>query len=331
MPRPPRKEYAGALYHVTCRGNGRGRIFFDGQDAGRFRSQLADCLKTYEVVLYAYAIMPNHYHLLVRTRHANLGRFMQRLNTSYALYSRYKSGKPGHRLEGRYKAKLVQGDDYLVTLTRYIHLNSVKVKATRTLGKAERRALLERAGWSSYPGYVKGDRQEEFVNYAVLKLFGEGKAEARRRYRGYVQACLEEDDEELKRSLMRSGHGIGDEEYVEALERELRQRRIGEDGDRDVAYPREQVGLERIERVVAETCGVPEVELTETGRRFGTAKAKTLAMEVACRLSGLTQREIGRRYGGISTQAVSMARKRAKVLFGVGEVDRLVEKIRTMP
>jgi REP element-mobilizing transposase RayT len=61
MPRPPRKEYAGALYHVTCRGNGRGQIFFDDADSGRFREQLKHCLETYEVTLYAYALMPNHY------------------------------------------------------------------------------------------------------------------------------------------------------------------------------------------------------------------------------------------------------------------------------
>jgi REP element-mobilizing transposase RayT len=310
------------------RGNGRGKIFFDGRDAERFRSQLSDCVKTYDVVLYAYAMMPNHYHLLVRTRQANLGRFMQRLNTSYALYARYRSGKPGHRLEGRYKAKLVQGDEYLVALTRYIHLNPVKVKAAQKLGTVERRALLEREGWSSYRGYVEEGRQEETVCYDVLKPFGEGDGEARGRYRAYVLACMDEDDEELKRGLMRSGYGIGDEAYVAGLERELRERQSGEDQDRDVAYPREQVELDQIERAVAKECGVLVEALTERGRRESTVRARTLAMEVACRLSGLTQREIGKRYGGISTQAVSMARKRARVLFETGEMDRLVERLR---
>jgi chromosomal replication initiation ATPase DnaA len=115
---------------------------------------------------------------------------------------------------------------------------------------------------------------------------------------------------------------------VKELERELRERQSGEDQDRDVAYPREQVGLELMERAVAGACRVSVDELREPGRRESAVKAKTLAMEVACRLSGLTQREIGKRYGGISTQAVSMARKRAKVMFETGEVDRLVEKIR---
>jgi chromosomal replication initiation ATPase DnaA len=115
---------------------------------------------------------------------------------------------------------------------------------------------------------------------------------------------------------------------VAGLERELRERQSGEDQDRDVAYPREQVGLDQIERAVAKECGVLVEALTERGRRESSVRARTLAMEVACRLSGLTQREIGKRYGGISTQAVSMARKRARVLFETGEMDRLVERLR---
>lgn len=94
-------------------------------------------------------------------------------------------------------------------------------------------------------------------------------------------------------------------------------------------YSREPVGLEWIERAVAAASGITVDEVREAGRRAGPAKAKTLGMEVACRLSGLTQREIGRRYGGIRTQAVSRARKRAKVRIEAGDVDRLVEKIRT--
>ena len=314
---------------MTCRGNGRGQIFFDEGDAGRFREQLKFCLETYGVTLYAYAIMPNHYHLLVRTRWANLGRFMQRLNTSYALYSRYKHKKPGHRLEGRYKAKLVQGDEYRVTLTRYIHLNPVKVKAAVALTRTERRRLLERPGWSSYGGYVDGKREEEWVSYEVLREFGSGLDEARRRYRGYVLACLEKDDEELKRCLGQSGYGIGDEEYVKRLEREMREGRSGEERDRDVAYPLERIGAERIEAVVAREYGVPVERLRAGGRERGMSKAKTVVMELACRLSGWTQREIGRRYGGVSSQAVTMARKRVKGLFGEQEVERLAELIRS--
>lgn len=326
MPRAPRKQYAGALYHVTSRGNGRLTIFFDDRDRERFLEQLQDCLKNYGVVLYAYVLMSNHYHLLIRTRHPNLSRFMQRLNTSYALYSRYKHKKPGHRLEGRYKAKLVQGDDYIMTLTRYIHLNPVKVKALQRAGVAEQRQVLAGYRWSSYGGYVQERRKEEYVCYDILKTYeGNLTAAARRRYRVYVLACLMEDDVELRRMLERSGHGIGDEEYVGALERELRDRKSGSEKDRDVGYPEEPViDGDIIDDVVAREYGVEGKALRSPGRRKGTEEAKAVAMDLVCRLGALTQREAGSRYGGVSSQAVSLARKRVRTLLSSEIIDRLV-------
>ena len=110
MPRAPRIDFPDALYHVISRGNGRADIFWTDDDRLRFLRQLADGLQTAGVLLYAYVLMDNHFHLLVRTPRANLSRFMQRLGTSYALYCRYKHRKPGHQLEGRFKAKLVEDE-----------------------------------------------------------------------------------------------------------------------------------------------------------------------------------------------------------------------------
>ncbi|MEI6516663.1 MAG: transposase [bacterium] len=328
MPRPPRKQYSGALYHVTSRGNGRGRIFFDDSDRDRFLNQLQDCLETYGVVLYAYVLMSNHYHLLVRTAHPNLSRFMQRLNTSYALYSRYKHRKPGHQLEGRYKAKLVQGDEYLMTMTRYIHLNPVKVKALRNQGKAELKRYLEAYRWSSYGGYRDKRRGVEFVCYDVLKTLESDPQKARQRYRAYVQGCLMEDDSELRRLLDQSSHGIGDEEYVSGLEEELRERKSGAARDRDVAYPDEGIALGRIDELVAREYGTGIEALKAHGRRNKTGTAKLAAIELACRLSGKTQREIGECYGGVCSQAISAARKRAKELVPPETLARLAALVR---
>ena len=328
MPRPPRKQFEGALYHVTSRGNGRAQIFFADADRERFLNQLRDCLENYQVVLYAYVLMPNHYHLLVRTPCANLARFMQRLNTSYALYSRYKHKKPGHRLEGRYKAKLVQGDAYIMTLTRYLHLNPVKVKALRSLEKADRRRSLEGYRWSSYAGYVDERRREDFVCYDVLNAFGVHSRQARRHYRAYVLAYLIDDDSALRTLLDRSAHGIGDEAYVQTLERELRDRKSGGQRDRDIAYPGEQIPVDRIDEVVAREYGTAVGVLRVHGRSKGAGIAKAVAIELACRLSGLTQREIGIRHGGISSQAVSLARKRAKALALADTLARLQTIIR---
>jgi REP element-mobilizing transposase RayT len=134
MPRPPRIDFPDAVYHVTSRGNGRADIFHSDEDRQRFLAQLGHHLHHCAVDLYAFVLMDNHFHALVRTPRANLSRFMQRLLSSYALYARYKHHRPGHLFQGRFKAKLVEDEVYLLAVTRYIHLNPAKIAACRRLG-----------------------------------------------------------------------------------------------------------------------------------------------------------------------------------------------------
>ena len=91
MPRPLRIRYDGAKYHVTARGNGRQQIFFGDEDYERFLDQLALAQEKDQVIVYAYCLMPNHYHLFVETPLGNIQRFEQRLNTAYGMYYRYKT------------------------------------------------------------------------------------------------------------------------------------------------------------------------------------------------------------------------------------------------
>jgi chromosomal replication initiation ATPase DnaA len=136
------------------------------------------------------------------------------------------------------------------------------------------------------------------------------------------------EDRELRRLLECSSHGIGDEEYVETLETELRERKSGLDRDRDVSYPVERISLDRIDAVVAGEFGVEVVGLSAHGRCKGVGEAKMAGIELACRLSGMSQREIGEHYGGMSSQAVSKSRKRAKLMIPPDTVTRLAKRIR---
>jgi putative transposase len=308
MPRLPRIELADAVYHVMSRGNARKVIFLVDADRERFLRQLDHNLLTYDVVLYGYVLMPNHYHLLLRTRRPNLSRFMQRLGTSYALYFRYKHQAPGHVLQGRYKAKLVEGDEYLVPLSRYIHLNPLRTAACRRLSPAEQRRLLDKHRWSSFRGYADKQAAEERICYDLLRQFGRSEAVARNHYRAYVHAGLTEDDAPLCEAMQASRYAIGSAEFMRDTERQLKKRRTGGPTDRDVALPRDVVGLERIVAVVADHYGIGADELQQHGRRAGVAKA--VAIELACRLSTLNQRQIGQQMGGITSMAVCMARRR---------------------
>jgi putative transposase len=126
MSRPLRLEFAGALYHITSRGNARNLIYLQDDDFELFLQILAKVYERYNWVIHAYCLMSNHYHLLVETPDANLSRGMRQLNGVFTQSMNRKHHRVGHLFQGRYKAILVDKDAYLLELCRYIVLNPVR-------------------------------------------------------------------------------------------------------------------------------------------------------------------------------------------------------------
>src|SRR5512135_3705804 len=141
MPRPPRVQYEGALYHVTSRGNERGAIFTVDADRELLLAILADVVERHAWVCHAYCLMTNHYHLLVQTPRANLWQGMHMLNSRYVKAFQRRCGRGGHLLERRYRPILVERQEYLQEVARYVVLNPVRA------GICER---AEDWPWSSY-------------------------------------------------------------------------------------------------------------------------------------------------------------------------------------
>ncbi len=191
MARPLRIEYEGALYHLTSRGNRRERIFEDEADSRRFLELLEESLPRYAVLLHAFVLMGNHYHLLAQTERPNLARWMHWLVTSYTIGFNRRHRRVGHLFQGRYKSILVQADGYLLPLSRYIHLNPVRGVH---LGRGEVKELRERLrkwSWSSYPGYGGLRRQHAMVTEELVSgELGGRQAERRVQYRRFVEAGL---------------------------------------------------------------------------------------------------------------------------------------------
>ena len=125
MSRPLRLEFAGALYHVTARGNAREAIFRDDEDRAMFLDLVGREIAQQRWRCYAYCLMGNHYHLLIETAEPNLTRGMQRLNQVYTQRFNRRHRRVGHVLQGRYKAIVVDHDSYLKELIRYVVLNPV--------------------------------------------------------------------------------------------------------------------------------------------------------------------------------------------------------------
>ena len=144
MARKLRLQYEGAIYHITVRGNGRRKIFLDDRDRERFLWRLSESKDLYGVRIYLFTLMTNHAHILAETPQANIGRFMQSLLTGYTVYFNLRHNTCGHLVQGRYGAQPVQGNAYLMRLSRYIHLNPVRTRDAKkwTLEQKRQCAIL---------------------------------------------------------------------------------------------------------------------------------------------------------------------------------------------
>jgi REP element-mobilizing transposase RayT len=145
MPRGPRIFFKNAHYHITDRGNDKRDIFIDDPDRREYLKLLGQGKQDFGLLIPAYALMTNHIHLYLVTPEANLGEAMFWLNNSYSHYFNNRHGKSGHMFEGRYKCKLIQQDQYSLSLLRYIHLNPVKAGIVKSPEGYE---------WSSHRQYL---------------------------------------------------------------------------------------------------------------------------------------------------------------------------------
>jgi hypothetical protein len=235
---------------------------------------------------------------------------MQRLCTAYATYARSQHRRRGRQFHGRFQAKLVQGDGFLRSVSRYVHLLPVKTATGRRLDRRARLRLLKKYPWSSYPGYAVAKNAEKFVTYDVLQEFAHSAAAGRRQYRAFVEQCLLEDDPAILAAMGASRYAIGDDRFVARTERTIQRRQTASSSGRDRALPRSVVSLAVIDKAVAQHFRVATADLARHGRKVGAAKI--VAVELACRLTELSQRAIGEHYGGIGSAAVSTIHRKVR-------------------
>lgn len=172
MTRPLRLEFAGALYHLTARGDRQESIFLDDSDRRRFLELLGKEIQQQGWLCYAYCLMDNHYHLLIETPQANLVRGMRRLNGVYTQWFNRRRKKPGHVFQGRYKSILVDKDNYLLELCRYIVLNPVRAEMVKAPGEWR---------WSSYRASVGASVVPKWLAVdAVISLFSRRRSNYRK-------------------------------------------------------------------------------------------------------------------------------------------------------
>jgi REP-associated tyrosine transposase len=322
MARPPRIIRAQAWYHVTARGIERKPIFVSDRDREHFCELLSEWVERFKVVVHAYVLMDNHYHVLVQTPEANLSRAMQWLNLSYTGWFNRRRQRWGHLFQGRFKAIVFDPQECAVRLSRYVHLNPVRIhglgldKATQG---AQRRGLspapeselvrqriqtLRDYRWSSYLAYVGLRPTPKWLERArILEYLGRGKGSREQAYRRYVEEAIRDGLQETPWCELVERVALGSARFVRSLQRHWR-------GDE-----REIPGLKRLKGLPPWTKAIGIVEKLR-GEPWDTFRdrygdwGRDLALYLGQRRCGIKLKALGELVGGIDYGSVSGAIRR---------------------
>lgn len=307
MARPLRLEYEGAIYHVMARGNERGAIFRLNSDRLRFIEKLGESAQTYHVRVYAYTLMQDHWHGLIETPRGNLSAFMQQFNTSYTTYYNTKHQRVGHLYSGRYKAPLVEGDEYLLRLSRYIHLNPVQIAALEQLPGEETVKRLRAYRWSSFQAYAGLAPQQEWMDYdPLLALVAANTSRRSSAYARFVETGIDAEDKVLDEAMGWSSKAIGARTFCRQVELDLKQQ-VGQLGSpQDAAMRRMEAGTSP-EVVEAAVCAVCRVTPADMAGRRRKSDARAMLMKLLVEHAGMTQRAVACRLGLTDGSGVSRA------------------------
>ncbi len=209
MARPLRIEFPGAFYHVYSRGNERKDIFRNPVDYELFLGILKEASQRFDFLIHAFCLMPNHFHLLLETKDANLSHAMKRLLGLYTVRFNRRHKRLGHLFQGRYKALLVEKDPYFLELSRYIHLNPVKARLVKN---------PEDYRWSSMRYFIK-DKAPDFLE----KDLTSGSFHSTGAYKTFVLEGLKEAVDPFALAL--GGFLLGSENFLERLKEKIAKKK----------------------------------------------------------------------------------------------------------
>ena len=300
MARPLRIQFPDAFYHVFCRGNKRQKIFFDNDDRFCFLKVLRESLDMYHVVLYFYTLMDNHFHFGIQTKKANLSEFMRRFNISYTGWFNYRHKTCGHLFQGRYKALLIDVDNYLLALSRYIHLNPVRKSKYHNMSYLETWEYLNKYQWSSLAGYIKNKRQVDFVHYdLILEMVG-----GRNRYKEFVLDGLkhgvDNPFDDIQYQVI-----LGDDIFVNHIKNQYLNNSSIDNEQPDYR----KIMIDEIDPQLVIECTIKALGICyeEVLEHYGNGTFRGIVSDLLYRLSNMTEKEIGQCLG-ISYSAVSRLR-----------------------
>jgi len=314
MPRQPRLDAPGALHHVMGRGIERTTIFRTDQDREDFLNRLADLCLDGDLHVYAWCLLSNHFHLLVRTGRQPISRSMRKLLTGYVVNFNLRHKRHGHLFQNRYKSIICEDDPYLLELTRYIHLNPLRAGI---VGDVRGLSKYRWAGHSAIMGRVKRDWQD--IN-TVLGYFGKGH-KAVEKYEQYVEEGipLGKRPELVGGGLIRSLGGwsqvlslrrkgvkvafdervLGGDDFIERLLSEAEERE-----KETLRISRKVPDLLTLTKRIMEGEGIEETDLRSGTRKREVVRARRLFCQLAIGRMSYPGAEVAR-YLGVTTSSVN--------------------------
>ena len=306
MARPLRITYPGAFYHVTSRGNERKNVFKSKRDRAKFLEYLNSATHRYDAVIHVFCLMANHYHLLLETPSGNLPQIMRHINGAYTTYFNVQRARCGHLFQGRYKAILVDIEEYAKELSRYVHLNPVRAKMVKAPEEYE---------WSSYQFYIGAKKPPKWLHRDfILGYFGNKVSIAQKGYRNFVSALVKEKydsplDEVVSSTL------LGSPEFIAFIK------------DKYLAGKKPDKGLPALKELV-EKASLQDI-FDEVESVFGAepALARNVKMFLCHKYTGTKLKDIGTHFG-IGESGVSQASRRVNAkIINDKKLKRKISKI----
>jgi putative transposase len=324
MPRKARLGAPGALHHIIFRGIERVSIFKDDADRDRFLEQMGVIFKATRTPCFAWALIPNHGHLLLRTGETSISQVMRCLLTGYAVTFNRRHRRCGHLFQNRYKSILCQEDSYFLELVRYIHLNSLRAKLVTSLSELDKYPYCGHSGLlNRYP------RDWQDVD-AVLKRFGDRQSPARKAYQAFVAKGAEMGRQpnltggglvrglggwdEVKRRRKAGEWGksderiLGDSDFVQAVLAAGQERLAG-----TYSYRSDGWNFDRLVMRVSEVLKVDSARVTQKGRYPDVVAARSLLCYWGHRELGISTVELARRLG-LTQPAISQSVARGSAI-----------------
>jgi REP element-mobilizing transposase RayT len=319
MARAWRIEYEGALYHVLSRGNERQDIVIGDSDRKLFLDTVGEMGERFEIDIFCYVLMNNHYHLLFRTNRANLCKSMQWFGATYTKRFNLRHNRSGHLFQGRFKNMLVQNDAYLQQLSYYIHRNPLRAGMVKRLADFK---------WSSYRAYAYGKGHPDWLTTDVIMSQFINVSDPHQAYREEMQRYSKE--EQRVWEDLRHGIFVGTEKFVKKIKKRYlpdiphaelpSQKRLGKDVD--------------IDTVLSKAAGVLKCDMNQFRGSARISQAdkndRDLLIYIAWQLGVATNQQIGDRFG-LTYSAVSQRVKVTKEkLKNDSDLNQKYQRIRSL-